>query len=252
MVSVHRFPGRDGLGMAYREVGLGRPIVLLHGFAATSSMWLHSGLAGALARRGRRVILPDLRGHGHSARPHDPASYPVDVLADDSLALVERLGLRDYDLGGHSIGARTVLRMLVRGARPAHAIVLGQGLGSIIRERRPGGLYQRVLTALANGDAIKPGSLDAELARSITRSGGDPRALLHVLGTLVPTLEATLSRIAHPTLVATGVADTVDGAALAAVLPGARFARVPGDHLTSLASPELATTILSFLNGRGR
>ena len=58
-----------------------------------------------LAGQGYRVILPDLRGHGDSARPHDPAAYPPDALADDGLALIEQLGLTDYDLGGYSLGA---------------------------------------------------------------------------------------------------------------------------------------------------
>ncbi|MGH7745084.1 MAG: hypothetical protein ACREQ5_09835 [Candidatus Dormibacteria bacterium] len=55
-------------------------------------------------------------------------SYPPDVLDDDGLALIDWLGLDDYDLGGYSLGERIVLRMLVRGARPARAIVVGQRL----------------------------------------------------------------------------------------------------------------------------
>ena len=99
---VQRFTGRDGLELAYRETGEGRPLVLLHGFAATALQWLDHGPAAALAEQGNRVILPDLRGHGDSARPHDPACYPPDVLADDGLALIEHLGLGDgeYDHGG--------------------------------------------------------------------------------------------------------------------------------------------------------
>lgn len=184
--------------------------MLLHGFSSTSAVWIHSGLVAALAGRGHRVILPDLRGHGVNAHPH--ASYPPDVLVDDGLALVEALGLDDYDLGGHSIGGRTVLRMLVRGARPAHAIVIGQGLGSLTRERRP---------------------------------TTDP-----VLGSFVATPHADLARIPTPTLVATGAEDTVDGPGLAAALPDARFVSVPGDHVTSLASPELAAAVIAFLEER--
>src|SRR5262245_29669992 len=113
------FTSRDGQELSYREIGRGRPLVLLHGFLAAGSQWLEHGPAAALAGRGHRVILPDLRGHGDSAHPHDPARYPPDCLADDGLALIDRLGLDDYDLGGYSLGARIALRMLVRGARPA-------------------------------------------------------------------------------------------------------------------------------------
>jgi pimeloyl-ACP methyl ester carboxylesterase len=205
-----RFPGHDGLDLSYRDIGVGRPLVLLHGFGFTSAVWVHNGLAATLAEHGHRVILPDLRGHGDSAHPG--ASYPPDVLVDDGLALVERLGLDDYDLGGHSIGGRAVLRMLVRGARPAHAVVIGQGLGSVTRTRRP-----------------------------------DQRLAHPVQGSLVPTPAAALSWIPTPTLVAAGVEDTVDGPGLAAALPDARFVRVPGDHVTCLDSPELAAALISFL-----
>lgn len=130
---VHRFPGHDGLELVYREMGDGRPVVLLHGFASTALQWIHHGRAATIAEHGYRVILPDLRGHGDSARPPDPVSYPPDVLDDDGLALIDWLGLDDYDLGGYSLGGRIVLRMLVRGARPARAIVVGQGLDAVNR-----------------------------------------------------------------------------------------------------------------------
>lgn len=247
-VRTARFRGRDGLALRYRELGEGRPLVLLHGFTADAGQWIDHGPAAALAERGRRVILPDLRGHGDSARPHVPACYPPDVLADDGLALIEQLGLTDYDLGGYSLGGQIVLRMLVRGARPARAVVAGQGLGALSGATE-GGTNHRVLTSLANGDDIEPGSADAETAYWITYLGGDPTALLQVLNSLVPTPEDALSRLGTPTLVVVGDADHGhdSAGALAALLPGARFTRVPGDHWTALTGPEFATSIMTFL-----
>src|SRR5439155_17864411 len=87
-----RWASRDGVELSYRSLGSGRPLVLFHGFTADGSQWVDHGPAAALAEQGYRVILPDLRGHGSSARPHDPASYPPDVLADDGLALIDHLG----------------------------------------------------------------------------------------------------------------------------------------------------------------
>jgi pimeloyl-ACP methyl ester carboxylesterase len=245
---VHRLAGRDGLELAWRETGAGRPLILLHGFLASGRQWLEHGPAAALAGHGHRVILPDLRGHGDSARPHDPASYPPDVLADDGLALIGRLGLGDYDLGGYSLGGRVALRMLVRGARPARAIVAGQGLAAV-SSPAGGGPNRRVLTALARGDVIEPGTPDAETAHWIARLGGDPRALLQVLNSLVATPEAMLRRVGTPVLVAVGEQDAghASAGALAAVLPNSRFTQVPGDHWTALTSPELATAITAFL-----
>ena len=249
MTDLHRFPSRDGLELAYRELGEGRPLVLVHGFTADGTQWLHHGHAAEIAEQGYRVILPDLRGHGESAAPHDAAAYPPDVLAEDGLALVESLGLEDYDLGGYSLGAQTVLRMLVRGARPTRAIVAGYGL--VAAGQVPGldSQYHRVLTGLITADAFEPGSPEAQQAYWITHLGGDPQALLHVLHTQVATTEAELSRITAPVLVAAGEQDFGHASAddLATTLPNGRFTRVPGDHFTALTSPELATAIITFL-----
>ena len=179
----------------------------------------------------------------------DPSAYPPDVLVDDGLALIDGLGLDDYDLGGCSLGARIVLRMLVRGARPRRVIVVAQGLHASTRDQTAGG-YRRVLTALAKGDPIEPGSPEAEQAHWITLLGGRPQALLHVLDSLVPTPESLLHKIDTPTLVAVGDRDPAhDSAAdLAEVLPCGEFTQVPGDHFTALWSAELRSAMVDFLN----
>jgi pimeloyl-ACP methyl ester carboxylesterase len=88
------------------------------------------------------------------------------------------------------------------------------------------------------------------LAQWITQSGSDPRALCHVLDTHVATPHAALRQVATPTLVVIGDQDNdhASANALAATLPNARFTRVPGNHFTALAAPELATTIVAFLD----
>ena len=140
-----RCEARDGLTLAYLEVGQGRPFVLLHGYLMTAEgAWLWTGLA-ELAAPGRRVIMPDLRGHGASGTPHDPAAYPRDVLADDGFALLDQLGLEEYDLGGYSLGGVTVARMLARGVRPGRAVICGQRP----RADRPFGGPRRPLPAPA-------------------------------------------------------------------------------------------------------
>jgi pimeloyl-ACP methyl ester carboxylesterase len=251
-MSVCRFTGRDGVELACRETGSGRPLVLLHGFMGAGSHMLDYGWGSALAEQGYRVIAPDLRGHGDSANPHDPAAYPPDVLADDGLALVGHLGLGDgdYDLGGYSLGGRVVVRMLVRGAGPARAIVAGQGLAKVSGPQG-GGVTDRVLTALVDGVAIEPGSPDARIAQWISESGADPLALLHVLHSLVPTPGDALRQITIPALVAIGDKDErSDAGELAALLRDARFVRVPGDHGSAFAAPELTAAIAAFLAER--
>ena len=118
------FESFDGQKIAWREMGEGRPVLLIHGFFSDAfTNWIRYGHAEKIAARGFRVIMPDLRAHGSSARPHDAASYPPDALAQDGLALIAHLGLTDYDLGGYSLGARTTVRMLVTGAAPRRVFV---------------------------------------------------------------------------------------------------------------------------------
>jgi pimeloyl-ACP methyl ester carboxylesterase len=244
-----QFPGDDGVRLAYRETGSGRPLILLHGFMGTGSGWLDHGPGRTLAEAGFRLVLPDFRGHGQSPRPHDPLAYPPDVLADDALALISHLGLGagEYDLGGYSLGGRIVVRVLARGAEPGRAVVAGQGLAKVAGPQG-GGASHRALTALADGIALPPGSADAQIADWAAKLGADPRALLGVLGSLVPTPEDDLRRITTPTLVVIGDKDErADADELAALLPAGRFARVPGDHGGSFATPELAAEVKAFL-----
>ncbi|WP_037355149.1 alpha/beta fold hydrolase [Amycolatopsis orientalis] len=244
---VHRFRARDGLELACRELGEGTPVVLLHGFTSSGEAWLRGGLAGQLAERGFRVLLPDFRGHGASPQPDDPARYPPDVLVDDGLALVEQLGLTGYALGGYSLGARVALRMVVRGARPTRILLGGQGLAAM-RRGGGGGPLHRVLTALTEGRAVE--SSDAGTAHWIRRLGADPRALLHVLHSVVPTPD--LPALTIPALVVVGSEDHehADAEPLAHLV-NAGFAEVPGDHYDASAAPEFtAAAVRFFLAGR--
>jgi pimeloyl-ACP methyl ester carboxylesterase len=246
---IHHFRGRDGLELAYREVGTGRPLVLIHGYFSTAMVnWVRYGHAAKIVARGYRVIMPDLRGHGDSAKPHDAAFYPRDVLADDGLALVEHLNLTDYDLGGYSLGGRTTVRMLARGASPRRAIIAGMGLEGIIHTEGRGGHFRNILTNLGKH---KPGSAEWLAEAFMKTVGGDPVALLNVLDTFVDTPRETLTRIETPTLVLCGLEDDDNGSgdALAAALPHGRYVPVPGNHMSAVTKPELGAAMADFLAG---
>jgi pimeloyl-ACP methyl ester carboxylesterase len=241
------FPGRDGVNLAYTEVGEGRPLVLLHGLVGDATQWLRHGQAEAIAAHGYRVILPDFRGHGASAKPHDASAYPPDVLADDGLALLDHLGLDDYDLGGYSLGARIVVRMLVRGATPRRAVVAGQGLREVLGiGGGAGALMRRIIAGLGT---FEPGSRDEQAERWLRSSGADPVALLQVLDSIVTTPVEPVGRIQVPTLVVVGTDDerAASAAQLVEALPHGLLVKVPGDHSTVFAAPELTAAILEFL-----
>ena len=233
--------------MAWHELGAGRPVVLLHGlFSNASTNWVKFGHAAAIAARGRRVIMPDLRAHGASDAPHDPACYPPDILAHDGLALVAHLGLSDYDLGGYSLGGRTAVRMVALGAAPRRLIVAGMGLDGIVDAAARSDHFRRVLTGLGSHPRGSP----AWLAEAFLKTtGGDPQAMLPLLDSFVDTGAAELRAIAIPTLVVSGEDDHDNGsaAALADMIPGAQFVAVPGNHMSAVTRPELGRAFADFL-----
>jgi pimeloyl-ACP methyl ester carboxylesterase len=252
---LHRFAAADGVELTYRQIGGGRPLILLHGYFSTATVnWIRYGHAAALVDRGYLVVLPDLRGHGDSAKPHDPAAYPPDVLAADGFALLEHLGLdpadpAGYDLGGYSLGGRTVVRMMVRGARPGRAVVAGMGLSGLVQATARSAHFREVLTNLGS----HPPRSAAWMAQAFLRTtGGDPVALLLLLDSFVDTSTAELAAIEVPTAVVLGTEDVDNGSGpeLAAALPWATFISVPGNHMSAVTKPALGRAIADFLAGK--
>jgi pimeloyl-ACP methyl ester carboxylesterase len=241
------FDSFDGARLAWRELGEGRPLVLIHGYFSNAEVnWIKYGHAAKIAAAGFRVIMPDLRGHGDSAKPHDASAYPPDALMRDGLALIAHLALTDYDLGGYSLGGRTTVRMLVNGATPRRAVLAGMGLSGILHTQGRGGYFRNVLTHLGS---FERGSAEWLTEAFLKTTGGDPVALLNILGTFVDTSEAELRTITVPTLVATGVDDDDNGSAahLAAMLPHGTYVEVPGNHMSAVTKSELGTAVTDFL-----
>jgi 2-succinyl-6-hydroxy-2,4-cyclohexadiene-1-carboxylate synthase len=99
----------DGVACAVRELGSGRPLLLLHGFTGSGSSW--AGHVSGFART-RRTIAPDLPGHGVSGTS-TPERMTVERTADDLATLLARLGARPSDVLGYSLGGRIALRLAV-------------------------------------------------------------------------------------------------------------------------------------------
>ena len=244
---IHYFESQDGQRLAYRETGEGRPLVLIHGYFSNAwTNWIRYGHAALLADAGFRVIMPDLRAHGDSAKPHDPAAYPPDILADDGFALLRHLGLDDYDLGGYSLGGRTTLRMLARGAQPRKAVLAGMGFQGIVDTAGRGSHFRHVLTNLGSFARGTPEWLTEAFLKT---TGGDPEALLLILNSFVDTPASELSKIMVETLIVNGAEDhdNGSGAALAQALGHGRFVEIPGNHMNAVMKPELGRAIRDFL-----
>ena len=246
-ISISDFLARDGTRLVWRELGEGRPVVLLHGLFSNATVnWIKFGHASAIADRGFRVIMPDLRAHGDSTAPHDPAAYPEDVLANDCADLVAHLGLTDFDLGGFSLGSRTSVRAVAAGMKPARLILGGMGL-----EGLTGGARRRdfFLRAIAEFDTAKRGDDTWMAIQFMKTMKVDCTAAGLLLRTFVDTPRATLAAITMPTLVVCGEDDADNGSApaLAAELADARLATIPGTHMSSVTEKAMGEVMAEFL-----
>ena len=112
----------DGQRLFCRDLGSGRPVVLIHGWTLSSEIW--QGQIDQLAAQGLRAIAYDRRGHGQSSKPE--TGYDYHRLAEDLATILDRLDLRDAILVGHSMGAGEVVRYLARfgGQRVARVMLV--------------------------------------------------------------------------------------------------------------------------------
>ena len=143
--------GQVTLWYAERGNPSGLPVVLMHGLFF--SRRLFERLAERLPQH--RMLLFDLRGHGRSSRPTDPASYTWQLLAEDVVVLLDRLEIDRAVVGGLSLGANVALSVatiaphrlrgaivempVLEGGQPAAERVFGtvgrllRGAGSVMR-----------------------------------------------------------------------------------------------------------------------
>ncbi len=248
-MTIHHFTASDGIRLAYRIVGDDNPrnLLLIHGLYSNGEMnWIKFGHAQKLADAGFRVILPDLRAHGKSEAPHDPAAYPDDVLARDTEELIAHLGLTDYDLGGFSLGARTTVRLLMRGAKPKKVILGGMGLEGLTGWS---GRKQFFLDAIDHYDIANRGTPWFMVVSFMKTMKIDREGARHLLSTFTDTDPEALKTITQPVLVVCGTEDEDNGSApkLAEALPNATYAPIPGTHMSSVTEGELGDAMVKFL-----
>lgn len=173
-----------GTPLRYAVGGSGPPLVLVHGLGGAASNWL--AIAPALAAE-RRVIVPELPGHGGTAPL--PAAPTIDPFADAVLAVLEEEGALPAPWVGHSLGGLVGLRAAMRRPDAITGVVLAAAPGissnsrsaevvlSIVGLAQPGRLLARHREAWAGsalgrtvafgwwGVADPPG-LDPEIAEA--------------------------------------------------------------------------------------
>ena len=228
--------------------GDGDPVVLLHGGFVGASSW--GGQAPALARAGRRVLIPERRGHGHTPDVAGPLTYSV--MADETIAYLDQVAGGPASLVGWSDGA--VIAVLVAQRRPdlaAGLVLIGQYLNSA--GRVAGGL----LDAILGSDPDIVAFLRAEHDQESPDDPADFPAFYEKMISMYraePELDlAGLAALDVPALVVQGDRDEVTvahSAAVAAALPQGRLAVLPGSHLLPVESPALLSELLlTFLRG---
>jgi len=246
---MEHFTAFDGSDIAYLDEGVGRVVVLLHGFASDHrGNWVTPGVVAALVAADRRVIAPDARGHGLSSRPHDPESYGDNAMVKDVMTLFDNLGVQELDLVGYSMGSLVAASVATRDAR-VRSLVLGGVGGHWTGELRPQD-GNAIADALETDD---PSSIDHAIPRAFRafadRTGSDRLALAACQrsGRGEP---VDLALIDVPTLVLVGDSDTLAGPPepLAARIAGACFEIVHGTHLSVAADPAFTSHLVSFVN----
>ncbi len=243
------FSSFDEVNLKIHETGEGRPLILLHGlFSNADTNWIKFGHAQLLADAGFRVIMPDLRAHGESDAPHDPAAYPHDVLVKDVQALIAHLQLSDFDLGGFSLGARTTARLLARGTRPRKAILAGMGLQGLSGWARRRDFFFEAIDTRETARRGDPHWLAIQFMKS---QKIDPVAARLLLATFSDMAPADVETIETETLVLCGSEDRDNGSPeeLAALLPHGRHVAIPGTHMSSVTKAELGQEMVHFLAG---
>jgi pimeloyl-ACP methyl ester carboxylesterase len=245
---VRYWKASDGIELAFHEMGEGRAVVLLHGLFSDAVMnWIKFGHAARIAAAGFRVIMPDLRGHGLSGRPHEPEYYPPGVLARDLRELIAQLGLTDFDLGGFSLGARTTVEGIGEGLRPRRAVLGGAGLEGLRHWQRRKHFFLEAIELFDRVPRGDPHWLSIQFMKSQKVDRVSAGLLLE---SFADAFMDWLQAFTMLTLVVCGSEDDDNGSAadLAAALPDAIFREVPGTHMSSVTRPELGEAIAAFLS----
>lgn len=239
--------GFGGTRLAVHQMGEGRAVLLLHGlFSSAEVNWIKYGTAQRLADAGFTAIMPDLRAHGASAAPHDPAAYPGDVLVKDAQALVAALGLVDYDLCGFSLGARTAVRGVLAGLAPRRLVLGGMGLEGLTGWARRSAHFLDVIDRFGTIERGDPAYFAQSFMKTMNIDRVAARLLLQSVDDTPPD---ALAGITMPTLVVCGAEDQDNGSAprLTEALRDATYAEIPGTHMSCVTRKELGDEIARFL-----
>jgi pimeloyl-ACP methyl ester carboxylesterase len=247
--------------MAYTDVGVGAPLLFIHGFPLNRRMW--EPQVSELAQVGR-VLAPDLRGHGDS--PPLPGPYEMALLADDLNAFLDALSIGEpVVLCGLSMGGYVAFAFYRRYAHRTRALILTATRaaadtldGKAGRDAMAGQVQKAGIEGVIDGMAPKlvaPHTVSdrPELViqfKEIMQSTS-PEGMVGALMGMKARPDSTplLSQIKAPALVVHGAEDQIvpldEARAMAEAIPGAQFVVIPqAGHLLNLEQPEVYNQVL--------
>jgi pimeloyl-ACP methyl ester carboxylesterase len=257
-----RFFDSNGVTIRYVLQGEGETVVLIHGFViGMEPNWIETGMLDMLSRD-HHVIALDLRGHGKSGKPHDPASYGVEMI-HDVLRLMDHLRIERAHVVGYSMGGELALKLLELAPERLLSLILG-GAGWV----RSGDFKHKTWAEGADLlGKVQPGaSISASIwpneserpPREVQEifDNNDPVALAAVahgmLGVLVP--EEVLRANQVRTLVVFGENDWIrpSSEGMEEVMSNLTLRVIPGqDHMAAMGSEEFKELIRGFISGGG-
>jgi len=245
--------------------GDGLPVLFIHGFPLDRSMWRHQLAVLTKVRR----IAPDLRGAGASTGPAD--GYSMSRYADDLVAVLDALQLKQVVVAGLSMGGYVAFDLVRRHGDRVKALILANTRAEPdTAESRKTRDELAALAAREGVEAVNARLLPKLLAPSaFTRQAELVTEVREMMGRygvpgLVGALRAlrdrpdsteTLKAIRVPTLVLAGEEDQLIapavGERMAAAIPGARFVTIPdAGHLAPLEQPiPTSSALAEFLGG---
>lgn len=249
---------RDGVSIYYERhaaAAADAPTVLLsHGYSATSAMW--AGQIDALTRT-HHLILWDMRGHGQSDSPDDPAGYSEALTVGDMAAILDACEVERAVIGGLSLGGYMTLAFHATHPQRCRALLLfdtgpgyksdtGRDAWNRTAAARARALERDGLAALGDG---------AEVRASLHRSAqGLAHAARGMLAQQNDRVIRSLPDIAVPALVLVGALDEpflVPTDYMANRIPGARKVVLAGaGHAANIDQPQAFNqAVTGFLSG---
>ncbi|MBP7999864.1 MAG: alpha/beta fold hydrolase [Chloroflexi bacterium] len=242
--------------IAYQDSAGGVPILLIHGFPLTSSMWEPQLLALADVSR---LIAPDLRGHGNTTAT--PAPYTMEQLAVDCVNLLDDIGInRPFVVMGLSMGgyiAFEVFRqypgmvagLILAGTKATADTEEGQkardAAATLVHEQGVTALVEQMLPKLLAPSAYQENSDLVDFVREMmleTSVEGALGAIAAMRGRIDST--PTLADIDVPTLILHGADDQIiplsESQAMHQGIANAQLVIIPrAGHLLNLEQPDL-------------